>query len=32
MKTGNSKNHEYDDLLGSINEHRAIIEFQKKSI
>ena len=30
MKTGNSKNHEYDDFLGSINEHRAIIEFQKK--
>ena len=27
MKTGSSKRHEYNDYLGSINEHRAIIEF-----
>jgi|TARA_R110000764_G_C10807759_1_gene359858 hypothetical protein len=29
-KSGGSVNHERDDFLGSINEHRAIIEFQKK--
>jgi len=30
MKTGSSKRHEYNDYLGSINEHRAIIEFLSK--
>ena len=30
MKTGSSKKHEYNDYLGSINEHRAIIEFLSK--
>ena len=30
MKSGKSVNHERDDFLGSINESRAIIEFQKK--
>jgi len=30
MESGKSVNHERDDFLGSINEHRATIEFQKK--